>query len=52
MTKDEAFDRLAGAVEEVGSGSFQNIDHAFVTAAQALNYIMEYIDGSEDSTAD
>jgi hypothetical protein len=50
LTKDEAFDKLVDAVELTDSGSFESIDHAVVTAAQALNYIMEFIDESEESS--
>ena len=44
MTKDEAFDRLAAAVDEVARGDYDSIEHALVVAAQALNYIMDEID--------
>lgn len=52
MTKDEAFNRLVESVEKVGSGKFENLDSAFVIGAQALNYIMDNINGSENKTTD
>ena len=55
MTKDEAFDKLAETVEQVGSGTFQSEEQAFVVAAQALNFIMDKVkedDGSESNTTD
>lgn len=49
MTKDEAFDKLAETVEQVGTGTFQSEEQAFVVAAQALNYIMDNIKEPNDS---
>lgn len=50
MTKDEAFDKLVECVDKVDSGSFKSVEQAFITAAQALNYIMDDIDNDNKSS--
>ena len=52
MTKEEAFDKLVEATEAVGSGKYPSLECAYVEAARALNYIMDNIDGSENTTTD
>ena len=51
MTTEEAFDKLMECVENVGSGTFQSLDAAFVTAAKALNYIMDDMEKDVPLTA-
>jgi hypothetical protein len=52
VDRDDAFNKLVECVEKVGSGSFENVEQAFVVAAQALNYIMDDIDGSSNKESD
>ena len=52
MTKDEAFEKLVEQVDKVPAGKFQSEEQAFIIAAQALNYIMDKIDGSESKSTD
>ena len=50
MTKDEAFDKLVECVETAGTGGYATIEEAVVTAARALNYIMDNIDNDNPSS--
>ena len=53
MTKDEAFNKLCETVENtknVAKVDYDTIEHAFVVAAQALNYIMDEIDNDNPSS--
>ncbi len=51
MTKDDAFNMLAEAVDKVATGEYENIEAAVITAAQALNYIMDEIDNDTPLSA-
>lgn len=50
MTKDEAFDKLVECVENAGTGKYSTIEEALVTAARALNYIMDEMDDDDESS--
>jgi len=52
VTKDEAFEKLVETVEKTSAGTFTKDEDAFLVAAQALNYIMDRIDGSTGQDTD